>query len=103
MMWSCCTQEELTFSTTFDINIWMNTRYLKVNVRSTKQQPTIASFNRCCSPDNARKLTNRITEFIIHDMGPISTVDGQGFQALFKQLLVEPNYTVRTFTDTYVL
>ena len=63
---------------------------------SSKRQPSMASFNCSCSPDYARKLTNRIAEFIIRDMRPISTIDGEGFQTLFK--LVEPNYTVPSRT-----
>ena len=63
---------------------------------SSKQQSNIVSFNHSCSPDHARKLTNTIAEFIIYDMRPISTVDKEGFQMLFK--LVEPNYTVPSRT-----
>ena len=55
---------------------------------SSKRQPTIAAFNRSCSPDYTRKLTNRISEFVVCDMRPISTIDGEGFLKLFK--LVEP-------------
>ena len=48
------------------------------------------------------KVTNRIAEYIVRDMRPISTVDGSGFHNLLR--LVEPNYSVPSRTHiTFVL
>ena len=63
---------------------------------SHKRQTIIDCFNRCCSPDYAAKLTNRIAEFIVRDMRPVLTVDGSGFQNLLG--LVEPNYSIPSHT-----
>ena len=60
---------------------------------SHKRQTNIVSFNRCYY---AAKVTNRIVQFIIRDMRPVSTVDGSGFQNLLG--LLEPNYSIPSRT-----
>ena len=59
---------------------------------SHKQQPDIVSFHRNCSVDYMAKVINRIAEFIVHDMWPISTIDESRFQPPLR--LVEPSYSI---------
>ena len=85
---------------------------LKQNSPATLQPTLQQTFNR--NEDTSKSLplpskrseeiTRSIAEYIIHDMCPISTVEGVGFRRLINSM--EPRYTIpsrKHFTETVFL
>ena len=62
--------------------------------KNEKQGTLLQTFARPrhCSEARAKEITDRIANFIVHDMRPIRVVEGQGFVQLLSYL--EPGYKV---------
>jgi hypothetical protein len=85
---------------------------LKQNSPATLQPTLQQTFNRnedtskslTLPSKRSEEITRYIAEYIIHDMCPISTVDGIGFRRLINSM--EPRYTIpsrKHFTETVFL